>query len=205
MSEPSTGAGLAASAVPLFPLNTVLFPGGPLSLRIFETRYVDMIRKCMRERSTFGVVLLQGGGSEVRSAGIISTTDVGTSARIVDFNSLPDGLLGITSIGEQTFNVVKRWQQADGLNLADLEYRAAEERIELPEEFQHLGELLRKVLPELGDLYVNVSTNFSDSTWVGNRLAEILPMSLADKQQCLELDNPLTRLASLNRLIRRGR
>ena len=188
------------SATPLFPLNTVLFPGGPLPLRIFEPRYVDMVRRCMRERSAFGVVLIRAGG-EVGA--VADTATVGTSARIVDFNALPDGLLGITCLGEQKFRILRRWQQDDGLNVADVEMLAPEAPVDLPREFQHLGELLSKVLPELGELYAGVPKRFDDAAWVSHRLAEILPVSLAEKQQCLEIDAPLVRLARLNPLIRR--
>src|SRR5215469_10299442 len=188
------------SAVPLFPLNTVLFPGGPLPLRIFEPRYLDMVRHCMRERCPFGVVLIRAG-AEVGA--IADTAEIGTTARIVDFNPMPDGLLGISCIGEQKFRVLRRWQQSDGLNLADIERLPEEERLDLPGEFQHLGSLLRKVLPELGDLYSGTPLHPGDAAWVGYRLAEILPVSLSEKQQCLEIDDPLVRLARLNPLIRR--
>ncbi len=186
-------------AAPLFPLNTVLFPGGPLPLRIFETRYVDMVRRCMREGEPFGVVLIRTGG-EVGA--VADTARIGTTARIVDFNSMPDGLLGITCVGERRFRVLRRWQQEDGLNLVELEPFADEASLPLPQEYRHLGLLLRKVLPELGPLYADVPTRFDDAVWVSHRLAEILPISLAEKQQCLELDDPLARLAQLNPLIR---
>jgi Lon protease-like protein len=188
------------AATPLFPLNTVLFPGGPLPLRIFETRYVDMVRRCMRERRPFGVVLIRAG-AEVGAVG--DTAPIGTLANIVDFYQLPDGLLGLTCLGEQKFRLVKRWQQNDGLNVADIEIVPPEEKVDLPGEFQHLGSLLRKVLPELGELYAEVPKHFNDASWVGHRLAEILPVALSEKQQCLELDDPLMRLARLSPLIRR--
>jgi uncharacterized protein len=188
--------------IPLFPLNTVLFPDGPLPLRIFETRYVDMVRYCMREHSPFGVVLIRAG-SEVGTDAAGETSEIGTTARIVDFNPLPDGLLGITCQGERKFSVLKHWQQEDGLHVADVEFVAPEEPADLPLEYDHLGELLRKVLPELGELYANVPKHFANASWVGCRLAEILPIALAEKQFCLELDDPIARLARLNPLIRR--
>jgi Lon protease-like protein len=204
-STSASGKGTAetTSGAPLFPLNTVLFPGGPLPLRIFEPRYVDMVRHCMRERCAFGVLLIKSG-SEVGAGGVGDTSETGTTARIVDFNPLPDGLLGLTCIGERKFTVSKRWQQSNGLNLGNIEYAAAEEKLDLPGEFQHLGELLRKVLPELGELYANVPKHFTDAAWVGYRLAEILPISMSEKQRCLELDDPVARLARLNPLIRRA-
>ena len=189
--------------IPLFPLNTVLFPHGPLPLRIFETRYVDMVKYCMREQSPFGVVLIRAG-SEVGTGAVGETSAVGTTARIIDFNPLPDGLLGITCQGERKFTVLKHWQQEDGLHLAEVEFVDPEESVDLPLEYDHLGELLRKVLPELGELYANVPKYFSNASWVGCRLAEILPIALSEKQYCLELDDPLARLARLNPLIRRA-
>jgi len=189
----------AATEIPLFPLHTVLFPGGPLPLRIFEARYVDMVRRCMRERSCFGVVLIRAG-AEVGA--VTSIADVGTSARIVDFYQLEDGLLGITCLGERRFRVIERRVQADGLNFARIEWLREEPRVELPAEYHHLGALLRRVLPELGDLYRIVESRFNDAGWVASRLAEILPISLPDKQYCLELDEPVARLARLAPLIR---
>jgi Lon protease-like protein len=189
--------------IPLFPLNTVLFPDGPLPLRIFETRYVDMVKYCMREQSPFGVVLIRAG-SEVGTGSVGETSAVGTTARIVDFDPLPDGLLGITCVGERKFSVSKHWQQEDGLHVADVVFVDPEEPLDLPLEYDHLGELLRKVLPELGELYANVPKYFSNASWVGCRLAEILPIALSEKQYCLELDDPIARLARLSPLIRKA-
>lgn len=187
--------------LPLFPLNTVLFPDGPLPLRIFETRYTDMVRRCMREQTCFGVVLIEAGG-EVGD--VASTADVGTSARIVDFYQLTDGLLGITCHGEQKFRLLRRWRAPDGLNFGEVEWLAAEPAVAVPEQHRHLAELLRKVLPELGDIYDAVPRHFDDAAWVGARIAEILPMSLADKQACLALDDAHARLERLAPLIRRN-
>ena len=183
----------------LFPLNTVLFPDGLLPLRIFETRYVDMVGRCMRQGSPFGIVPIRSG-AEV--GGVVETAELGTTARIVDFSRLPDGLLGITCKGERKFRVLKLWQQPDGLNVGDIEYLPAEVVVELPVEYHHLGDLLRKVLPELGEPYASMPGNYTDASWVSARLAEILPVSAADKAGLLELDEPLARLAQLNRIVR---
>lgn len=186
--------------IPLFPLNTVLFPGGPLPLRIFEPRYVDMVRNCLRERRSFGVVLIRAG-SEVGA--VADVAEIGTSAHIADFYQLPDGLLGIACVGERKFRVQRRWVQDDGLNRAEIEWIPEESSVEVPGEYQHLSQLLRRVLPELGDFYRSVTKRFDDATWVGYRLSEILPIALQDKQQCLEIDDPVARLARLSPLIRR--
>jgi Lon protease-like protein len=188
----------AGVTLPLFPLNTVLFPGGPLPLRIFETRYTDMVRRCMREGSSFGVVLIRAG-AEVGA--VASTAHVGTTARIVDFYPLPDGLLGLACRGERKFRIHRRRRQADGLNLGEVEWLAEEPVVSLPAEYQHLAELLRKVLPELGEAYATLPRAFDDAGWVGARLLEILPLSADDKQHCLELDDPLVRLEQIAPLI----
>ena len=186
--------------LPLFPLNTVLFPEGPLSLRIFEPRYVDMIGRCMRESSPFGVVAIRAG-AEVGA--IDATAELGTTARIVDFSKLPDGLLGIMCQGERKFRLVRRWQRSDGLNLGEVEYLPAEQGVEIPDEHRHLAELLAKVLPELGEPYASMSARLTDASWVGCRLAEILPLSLDDKLSLLETGEPVGRLDRLSELMRK--
>jgi Lon protease-like protein len=171
----------------------VLFPGGPLSLRIFETRYVDMVRRCMREGRGFGVVLIREG-SEVGPA---QTFDVGTLAKIVDFHQLQGGLLGLSCVGEGRFRIRARRRQADGLNLGEVDWLAAEPALAVPERHAHLSELLRAVMPQLGEPYGSMEMHLEDAAWVGHRVAEILPIGLADKQFCLELDDPIQRLDAL--------
>lgn len=188
--------------LPLFPLNTVLFPRGPLPLRIFETRYVDMVKRCMREDRCFGVVLVHGGNETGQAAGF---ADLGTTARIVDFNLLPDGLLGITCRGERRFRILRAWRAADGLNMGSIEWvdAASPEIVRVPAEYRHLADLLKRVLPELGDVYAGLEPRYDDADWVGARLIEILPVALEDKQSCLELTDPLERLALIAPLIKR--
>lgn len=188
-----------SAELPLFPLNTVLFPQGPLALRIFEPRYVDMVRKCMRDGAPFGVVLIRSG----QEAGAVSSAaEIGTSAVIIDFNQLPDGLLGIICTGEQKFRVEDRRVQPDGLNVGTITWLPPEPAEALPEQHAHLGPLLKKVLPQLGELYKSMTGPFDDASWVGMRLAEILPISLSERQECLEIDDPLARLERLAPFIR---
>jgi len=186
--------------LPLFPLSTVLFPQGPLSLRIFEPRYVDMIGRCMRESSPFGVVAIRSGG-EVGT--IEATAELGTTARVVDFSQLPDGLLGIMCEGDRKFRLLRRWQRPDGLHLGEIEYLPVEQSVAIPQEHQHLAELLSKVLPELGEPYASLPTKLTDASWVSCRLAEILPLSLEDRLGLLETDEPLVRLERVGLLMRK--
>ncbi|HEY4445612.1 MAG TPA: LON peptidase substrate-binding domain-containing protein [Steroidobacteraceae bacterium] len=184
------------NSIALFPLNIVLFPGGPLPLRIFETRYVDMVRRCMREAQVFGVVLIREG-SEVGPA---ETFDVGTLAKIVDFHQLSDGLLGLSCLGQQRFRILSSSRQADGLNVGEVDYLAPEPAMAVPERHARLAELLKSVLPQLGEVYEGFDMHLDDAAWVGHRLAEILPIPLTDKQMCLELDDPIQRLDVLSPL-----
>jgi Lon protease-like protein len=186
--------------IPLFPLNTVLFPGGPLPLRIFETRYVDMVRRCLREDSGFGVVLIRQGAE---AGGPARFASLGTEARIVDFSRLEDGLLGIACRGLGRFRVLESWRAADGLNVGRVEDLEAEPAVKLPVEHVHLAEALRRVLPELGEVYAHVEPAFDDAAWVGHRLAELLPLEPPARQALLEMQDPLERLALLAPMIRR--
>ena len=185
-------------SIALFPLNIVLFPGGALPLRIFETRYVDMVGRCMRGSQAFGVALIREGNE----VGPAETFDVGTLAKIVDFHQLSDGLLGVSCIGEQRFRIRSRGRQADGLNLAEVDWLAPEPAVAVPAQHARLSELLKSVLPQLGEVYTGIEMRLDDAAWVGHRLAEILPIPLADKQRCLELDDPIERLDVLSPLVK---
>jgi Lon protease-like protein len=186
----------APTSIALFPLNVVLFPEGPLPLRIFETRYVDMVRTCMREDSRFGVVLIRVG----HEVGPAETYDVGTLAKIVDFHQLSDGFLGLSCVGEQRFRILSRSRQADGLNLAQVENLEVEPASPVPERHARIPELLKTVLPQLGAAYSGVEMRLEDASWVGFRLAEILPIGAPEKQFCLELIDPIKRLDLLKKL-----
>jgi Lon protease-like protein len=188
--------------IPLFPLGTVLFPGGPLPLRIFETRYIDLVRRCMHEDSGFGVVLIREG---VEAGGPAKTFDVGTYARIVDFSQQPDGLLGIRAAGGRRFRIIGRRRARDGLNLADVEWLADERVLPLPEEFAELGPMVEAILTQAGEPYASLEPHPGDAGWVSARLAEILPVPAVHKQHCLELDDPVERLRYLRPMFEVGR
>ena len=184
------------TAIPLFPLNIVLFPDGPLPLRIFETRYVDMVRRCMREDGCFGVVLISAG----LEAGPAQTYDVGTTAKIIDFHQLQDGLLGLSCVGQRRFRILQKSVAKDGLNLGEIEWLAEGPVLSVPARHAPLAELLRVVLPQLGEVYTGIDMRLDDAAWVGQRLAEILPIELSLKQSFLEMDDPIQRLDALTPL-----
>jgi Lon protease-like protein len=194
MSDPAA----TRTEIPLFPLGTVLFPGGPLPLRIFEARYIDLVRRCMREDTGFGVVLLTEGAEA--GQGPTATSEVGTYARIVDFSGQPDGLLGIEARGERRFRILSRSRARDGLNLAEVEWLPDAVDVPVPEEFSDLGPALDYVLGQVGDPYESLERHLDDAGWVAGRLAEILPLPPEHKQHCLEIDDPVERLRFLRPL-----
>ena len=184
--------------IPLFPLNAVLFPDGPLPLRIFEARYLDMISRCLREESEFGVVQICSGTdvSEVETAG------VGPLARVVDWYKGSEGILGSTARGTKKFQLYDISRQPDGLYVGEVGMLAGEPRLKLPEEFRPMAALLETVIDDLGRLYDAIDKHYDDAAWVGYRLAEILPMPSAEKQSCLELADPVERLRALRPMLR---
>lgn len=185
--------------IPLFPLGTVLFPQGLLPLRIFETRYTDMVRRCMRDAVPFGVVLIQRGG-EVGP--VSSIASIGTTARIFDFSTLEDGLLGIQCRGEQRFQVLRSWRQDDGLNLAEVEYLEPWAAEPAPIEAQPLVALLRTHWSEFAAHFNDDEPSFDDATWVCARLAQVLPLPPPLRQRLLESDSASIALQVLSTLVK---
>lgn len=179
--------------LPLFPLNTVLFPGGPLPLKIFESRYVDMIADCLRSSSAFGVVLL-ATEKEGTSARLAAT---GCSAKIVDWDQGTDGLLYVTARGEQRFQLQAVSQQPDGLNVGEVIWLQAEPEAPPGSEHQSMAADLGRLLERNEGLYGDLEPRFDDASWIGYRLAELLPLSLATRQRCLELRDSAARLELL--------
>ena len=186
--------------LPLFPLRTVLFPGGLLPLRIFETRYVDMVSRCMREAGEFGVLLIMDAG-DAESGPVSELATIGTSARIVDFHALPDGLLGLMCRGARRFRLHSRRAQTDGLYVGEVDWLPEPAPSALAPEHRPLTRLLRRVLEELGDTARHLDADFDDAGWVSNRLAEFLPLERAAQQQLLELEDPQQRMRALAPLI----
>lgn len=191
--------------IPLFPLGTVLFPGGVLPLRIFEPRYVDMISRCMREGLTFGVVLIRQG-AEARLNPQTDQPDIfeiGTTARIVDFNQADNGLLGIVTRGEGKFVVRRTHEQADHLLLGEVEMLPAEPQGELLEEHAPLVDVLKELTAHPLVKKLELEVDFQQARSVSLRLAELLPIEPEIKQTLLQMRMPKERLTELLRLVRK--
>lgn len=181
----------------LFPLNTVLFPGGPLPLRIFETRYLDMLSRCLKSNAGFGVCLIEKGSE----TGPARTYTVGTLARIRDWSNDADGLLHILATGERRFRTLRMRAQHDGLHLGEVEWLPDESPLPLPESAQPLAEMLRTLLAQLPERYALITPAYDDSSWVGYRLAELLPLPVKQRQHLLELSDAQLRLDIIAALV----
>jgi Lon protease-like protein len=186
---------VALSELPLFPLSSVLFPGGSLGLRIFEPRYLDLIRRCGRSGEGFGICLILEG-SEAGAPAIPAA--LGTEAAIVDFAMTDDGLLGITVEGRRRFHVERTRVRADGLIVADVRWLPETERVRMREEHALLGVLLARILDKAGVEHDGVGKGrLAEADFVGWRLAEWLPLSPQERQWLLQLDDPHERLQQL--------
>lgn len=184
-------------SLPLFPLGTVLFPGGQLSLRVFEVRYLDMVRKCESTGAPFGVVALQSG-HEVRKAGADPDQLFahGVLAHIESLETVQAGLLQLQCQGSQRFHILNSWQLPHGLWVADVEMLAADTSTPIPPHLLNIAHALFQVLMNMQDPVHPLPTpsQMNDCGWVANRWAELLPLPVKIKQQLMVLDSALLRL-----------
>ena len=184
--------------VALFPLNAVLFPGGRLPLRIFERRYMDMAKSCLRDGARFCVCLIREG----REVGAPATpAEVGTLARIGAWDMPQLGLLQVTALGEQRFRIVERRVQADGLARASIQMMEEDLDSAVPESCIGCVKLLERVIEQQGSL-LEPPHRLDSASWVSSRLAEILPLPLPAKQELLELSDARARIERLSTLLR---
>ena len=206
---------LTLTLLPLFPLGTVLYPGGLLPLQIFEVRYLDMIGKCHKTGAPFGVVSLSEG-SEVRKPAHATSKntppsgdgfaheafhDVGTLARINVFSSLQPGLMRIECTGMQRFKITRREKLKHGLWIADVTQLDSDLTVGIPTDLQKAADALGKLIQNLqgrelraDQMPLQAPYRLDDCGWVANRWCELLPMPLELKQRLMVLDNPLLRL-----------
>ena len=190
---------MPVNSLPLFPLHCVLVPGAQLQLRIFEPRYLDLVRNCCRDNSGFGVCLILDGKQSGKPSLPVA---VGTEARIVDFDTLPDGLLGITVQGVRRFHVERTRIRDNGLIVADVAWLDEPDSIPLAIEHDLLATLLRRLIEQMGGIHARAgAAEYNDAGWVAWRLAEMLPIALADRQELLQESDPEARLQRLLELI----
>lgn len=189
--------------IALFPLSSVLMPQARLPLQIFEQRYLDLVARCMRENEGFGVVWLKQG-SEVSggSLDVPNISELGTYGLIVDWDQLPNGLLGITIEGRQRFSVDALWRESDGLIKARVAMQPSIEPAPLPDQYAGLADVLRGLLRHPQIKRLNLPVQHQDGWTVGYQLAQLLPLEESIKHALLGIDSLQQLLEELDRLLR---
>ena len=202
---------LTLSSLPLFPLGSVLFPDGVLTLRVFEVRYLDMVRKCHQAGAPFGVVSLTQG-QEVRQAGAPEErfNDIGTLAVIEQLETPQPGLITVLCRGSQRFRITRRSHLPHGLWTADVGHIERDLTVPVPEDLKKASTALAQVLntlqvrnPGMPHSVKPTAAQLDDCGWVANRWCELLPVPLELKQRLMELDNPLVRLELVGDVLER--
>lgn len=180
-----------APALPLFPLNAVLFPHGVLSLRVFEPRYMTLVKESLGQETPFGICLIAAGSEAGAPA---EPHRVGTEARIVAWDMTQPGILNIGVRGSERFHILSSAADANGLLRASIEPVAAEPHVPVPPSLGALLPLLQAMVADVGAERLPPPHRFDDAAWVGYRFSELLPIPLLARQKLLELDDPLSRL-----------
>lgn len=184
--------------LPVFPLNTVLFPGGLVTLKLFEQRYLDMAAACMKEQKPFGVCLIAAGNETGTPA---EPHPIGTLAEIAGWDVPQLGILVITARGGQRFRILEKRVEPDRLLRAKAVLIPDSHDVPVPPERSRLLPILRRIVSDLGSERMPGPHHFDDAEWVGCRLTEILPVQNLAKQKLLELDDPLVRLEILEKYL----
>lgn len=166
--------------LPLFPLKIVLLPGNTLTLKVFETRYLDMIAHCMREDATFGIVLIYKGEETLTDTDIHS---IGTTVKISDWQDRADGLLGITVLGLERFEIISTHTQDDGLTVAKINILTESKAVDIPEQFFYMQQLLNHISAQEGKAHKE-NLSFSEMLY---QLVYLLPLDTNLKQRLLEI------------------
>ena len=182
--------------MPLFPLNTLVCPGGKLPLRIFEPRYLDMLKACLKEESGFVIVMLKQGGEADGYASRFY--QVGTIVTIVDFDQCDDGILEITVEGQSRVHIPSFQCQADGLWCGDVDITMEESFVALPSEYLELKSVLQALVQHPVVKELNMDIDYGDGRQVGWRLTELLPLENAQKQCLFEMNDPIHRLEKIS-------
>ena len=189
--------------LPLFPLKTVLFPGGVLPLKVFEQRYIEMTKACLGSDAQFGVCLVTRGEEVARAdAAPAAFAAIGTRASITTWDMPQQGILHIGVCGGSRFRVLSHEILPDGLVVGTVSEIAAEPAVALPAACAPLARLLEAVAERVGPQHFPRERAFEDASWVGYRLAELLPLSLPIRQNMLEINDAEVRLTVLHAFLK---
>lgn len=176
--------------IPLFPLSSVLFPGGRLSLKIFEQRYLDLVRSSLREDSGFGLICITEGAEVAQpGVGLPQLAELGCYARIVDWDSLPDGLLGITVEGGQRFHLAGAREVDNQLVVGDVSLEEPRPTEPMCGDWQSLEEVLTSLEQHPHVQGLGLDVDHRDAWQVAYVLAQLLPVDEQLKYELLAEDN----------------
>jgi len=185
-------------SLPLFPLPTLVYPGGLLPLQIFEPRYLRMVKECIKNGT--GFVVVQTADVE-KSGESQAFYKIGCYCEIVDWHPLPNDLLGIDTRGLRKVRIHGHKAESDNLLIGECEYLPVEEPVLMSEQHQLLLKLLKDIQKHPMVEMMALDIDFDDASDVGYRLAEFLPFSAEEKQLLLESDSPLARLDAIQTMI----
>ena len=190
------------TTLPLFPLSTVLFPGGVLPLRIFEQRYIELAKRCLRDERAFGVCLISDGAEVMGpDRSVPAFAPIGTLARITDFDMPEPGILHLRTIGGTRFRVIAHRVEANGLVVGDTVPIADESALPLPADCLPLAQLVELIAARVGPANFPAERRPGDASWIGYRLAEALPLPPPIRQSMLEINDAGVRLQVLRRFL----
>jgi hypothetical protein len=189
-----------STTLPLFPLNTVVFPGGRLPLRIFEQRYLDMVKQAIAGNTPFGICAIREG-NEVGTPAV--PYSVGTGVQVVEWDMPQTGILHIDTQAQERFVIRTTHTEPSGLLIGGVEPISAEPAIAVPDELELAVEVLRHIINEYGAAHFPAPHAYDNAAWVGYRLSEVLPLKLSIKQNLLEMNDSVTRLRILTEFIKK--
>ena len=183
---------------PIFPLKSIVLPGGLFPLRIFERRYLDMVRDAIKNDTGFCIALVK---TEVRNQYIEDVYPVASSVKIVDWDQLEDGILGITVEGKHLVNIISSKLEKNNLLVGDIEDIEPEKEYMIPDKYRLLSKFYKKIYPGIKNFIDYKKERYSDASWVGYRLTECLPLDLKTKANLISSESALVRLEKIHEII----
>lgn len=193
-------AAFETSTLPLFPLNTVVFPGGRLPLRIFEQRYLDMVKQAIADNTPFGICAIREG-TETGTPAVPHA--IGTRVLVTDWDMPETGILHIDTQAQERFVIRSTRTEPGGLLIGSVESVSREAAAAVPGELELAVEILRHIVDEYGDAHFPAPHEFDNAVWVGYRLSEVLPLKLGIKQSLLEMNDSVMRLRILTEFLKK--
>lgn len=186
--------------IPLFPLNTVVFPGGVQPLRIFEQRYLTMIKQAIADNTPFGICAIREG-TETGSPALPYT--IGTLVHVTDWDMPQNGILHIDTLAQERFVIRNTQTDSSGLIMGTVESVSPEPAVVIPDDLELAVEILRHIIDEYGSAHFPAPHAFDNAVWVGYRLSEVLPLKLSIKQDLLEMNDSVMRLRILTEFLKK--